>query len=220
MSAEYSEEKLRELIRIYNNIKPVIVNRLLEFEEIWERSDEHAMFMELAFCLFTPQSRARNCWKAVTSLEKSGMLFNASASDIANKINEVRFRNNKAAYLVSARNMVIDNGHIAIKEKLTKFPTPFKIREWLVNNIKGLGYKEATHFLRNIGMGDNLAILDRHILNILKEVGAIDEIPRNMSRKKYLEIEKDMQSLAEYLNIPMTHLDLVMWYRKVGEVFK
>ncbi|GAJ17855.1 unnamed protein product, partial [marine sediment metagenome] len=26
-----------------------------------------------------------------------------------------------------------------------------KLREWVVKNFKGLGYKEASHFLRNIG---------------------------------------------------------------------
>jgi len=38
--------------------------------------------------------------------------------------------------------------------------------EWLVKNLTGLGYKEAGHFLRNIGSG-KIAILDRHILRNL-----------------------------------------------------
>ncbi|MBU1630565.1 MAG: DNA lyase, partial [Candidatus Omnitrophica bacterium] len=88
------------------------------------------------------------------------------------------------------------------------------------NGVKGIGYKEASHFLRNIGLGENIAILDRHILRNLKELGVIKEILSSISKKKYLEIEGKMKEFSVSANIPMDHLDLVFWYKETGEVFK
>lgn len=83
-----------------------------------------------------------------------------------------------------------------------------------------MGYKEASHFLRNIGLADDLAILDRHILKNLKIFGIIEEIPKSLSKKKYLEIEEKMRNLANEVNIPLSHLDLLFWSKETGEIFK
>jgi N-glycosylase/DNA lyase len=83
-----------------------------------------------------------------------------------------------------------------------------------------MGYKEASHFLRNIGFADDLAILDRHILKNLKIFGIIEEIPKSLSKKKYLEIEEKMRNLANEVNIPLSHLDLLFWSKETGEIFK
>ena len=83
-----------------------------------------------------------------------------------------------------------------------------------------MGYKEASHFLRNIGFADDLAILDRHILKNLKIFGIIDEIPKSLSKKKYIEIEEKMRNLANEVNIPLSHLDLLFWSKETGEIFK
>lgn len=89
-----------------------------------------------------------------------------------------------------------------------------------MKNVKGMGYKEASHFLRNIGFADDLAILDRHILKNLKIFGIIEEIPKSLSKKKYLEIEEKMRNLANEVNIPLSHLDLLFWSKETGEIFK
>ena len=94
-----------------------------------------------------------------------------------------------------------------------------KAREWLVKNIKGYGYKEASHFLRNIGKGFELAILDRHILKNLVEFNVIDGIPA-LTKKKYYEIEKKMKEFSERIGIPMAYLDFVLWYKQTGRIFK
>ena len=62
------------------------------------------------------------------------------------------------------------------------------LRAWLVREVKGLGWKEASHFLRNIGFRD-LAILDRHILRNLRRHGVIRTIPASLPEKRYLAIE-------------------------------
>jgi len=89
-----------------------------------------------------------------------------------------------------------------------------------VENVKGLGYKEASHFLRNIGLGEDLAILDRHILKNLALLGVIAEVPESPSKRLYLEIEKQMTAFSCKVGIPMGQLDLLLWYKEAGEIFK
>ncbi len=94
-----------------------------------------------------------------------------------------------------------------------------ELREWLVKNIKGYGYKEASHFLRNIGF-EELAILDRHVLKNLKNYGVIEEVPKSLTPKKYKEIEEKMRRFSKSVDIPISHLDLLFWSNETGEIFK
>jgi len=89
-----------------------------------------------------------------------------------------------------------------------------------VANVLGLGYKEASHFLRNIGLGEDLAILDRHILKNLALLGVIDKVPESPTKRLYIEIEKQMTAFSSQAGIPMGQLDLLLWYKEAGEIFK
>lgn len=83
-----------------------------------------------------------------------------------------------------------------------------------------MGYKEASHFLRNIGKGQDLAILDRHILKNLKLLNVIEKIPDSMPPKKYLELEQTMREFSKEIGIPLDHLDIVLWYKETKKIFK
>jgi Thermostable 8-oxoguanine DNA glycosylase len=107
-----------------------------------------------------------------------------------------------------------------IAQKLSEPVLAFELREWLVKNVLGLGYKEASHFLRNIGRNDGLAILDRHILRNLKRLGVIQSIPKSISRKYYLDIEQRFSKFADDLGIALDELDLVFWSTETGEIRK
>ncbi len=189
-----------------------------DFEDVWDEGDKR-VFDEMVFCLFTPQSKAKVCWNTVQDLKESDLLLEGEEDTISDEIKRVRFRNNKAGYLVEARDKFIENNR-SIKEKISSFEDQKKAREWIVDNVKGLGYKEASHFLRNIGQGENLAILDRHILRNLERLDIIDEIPKTLTKKRYLDIEKKMKGFSDEIDIPLGHLDLVLWYKETGEVFK
>ena len=91
-------------------------------------------------------------------------------------------------------------------------------REWLVKNIKGLGYKEASHFLRNVGYFD-YSILDRHIINLMADNGRIEK-PKKINKKGYLEIEKEFRKIADEVKMSLGELDLYMWYLKTGKILK
>lgn len=211
---------IQEIKQVHKSKKPEIVNRLKEFKQIWQTGTDAQIFRELAFCIFTPQSRARACWDAVETLTDTNLLFEGSALKISQELNCVRFKNNKSKYLKRARDLFTSKGKLRVKPILNDFDDVYECREWLVKNIQGFGYKEASHFLRNIGFGEKLAILDRHILKNLLKLGVIAQIPQSISRNKYLEIEQKMQEFAKQIKIPLAHLDLILWYKETGEIFK
>lgn len=210
------KENVSELKKIYISIKNEIENRIKEFKETW--NDDEKIFAELIFCILTPQSKAKLCWNAVESLMKKN-LKNLSEKEILKELRGVRFKYKKAEYVNEAIKLFNGNQK-KIREIISKFEDVCKAREWLVCNIKGFGYKEASHFLRNIGRGEGIAILDRHILKNLRELNVINEIPKCLSKKTYMDIEDKMRKFAEEINIPLSHLDLLLWYKETGEVFK
>ncbi|MFK4785127.1 N-glycosylase/DNA lyase [Fusobacterium sp. MFO224] len=214
-------EYFYEVYDRYLEIKPSIEKRLEEYREIWEKGSNEDIHAELSFCILTPQSKAKNAWKAITNMREDGVLFQAPAEKLSEYLNIVRFKNNKAKYLVELRNKMTDeNGKIITKDFFNKFDTVEERREWIVKNIKGMAYKEAGHFLRNIGFGENLAILDRHILKNLVKLGIIEEVPKTLTKRLYLEIEDKMRVFCKETGIPMDHIDLFLWYLEAGEIFK
>ncbi len=167
-----------------------IIKERLKYFKSVWNEDDKRIFAELCFCLLTPQSKAKIC---------------------------VRFNNNKSRYIIQARNMF---KNISIKNKLNEFKNYSDIRNWLVENVNGIGLKEAGHFMRNIGMYENVVILDRHILKNLHKHGVINEIPNPLSKRQYLDIEEKMKDFANKINIPIEEMDLLFWSEETGEVFK
>jgi N-glycosylase/DNA lyase len=210
---------MTDLKQKHSEKRDEIEKRLGEFRESWAKDDKH-IFGELCFCLFTPQSKAKSCWRAIEKLKETGLLYNGSADELIKWMAAVRFNNNKSKYVVEARQLFTENGELKIKEKLDNLGDPLKMREWLVKNVKGYGLKEASHFLRNVGFGDDIAILDRHILKNMVRYGVIPEVPKSLTEKKYLEIEKKFIDFSKSMDIPPAHLDLVFWSEEAGEIFK
>ena len=221
IALEYKEDFFSEVKIIYDEMKDSIEKRLDDFKNMWLRGNDMDIYVELAFCVLTPQSKAKNAWSAISKLRDDFLLLEGSEEDIVEHLNVVRFKNNKAKNLVLLRGkMSNSDGVIAAKQIINSLGDPNEKREWLVQNIRGIGYKEASHFLRNIGFGDEIAILDRHILKNLVRLGVIEEVPKTITRKRYMEIEKKMIDYSGKIEIPMDHLDLLLWYLEAGEIFK
>ncbi|MDO4690630.1 MAG: N-glycosylase/DNA lyase [Fusobacterium sp.] len=212
----------KEIEKIYKEIKPQIEKRLQDFKNVWDNGTNEDVHLELSFCILTPQSKAINAWKAITNLNEKGLIFKASAEEMVEYLNIVRFKNNKAKYLVELREQMTDKDSkkIITKDFFSSIPDIFERRNWIVKNIKGMSYKEAGHFLRNVGFGQDLAILDRHILKNLQKLEVIEDIPKTLNPKLYLEIEKKMRKYCESVKIPMDEMDILLWYKEVGEIFK
>jgi len=128
--------------------------------------------------------------------------------------NKHRFHNNKTNFILETRKHAD-----SLKNKIKSFKDEKDSRDWLVENVKGIGYKEASHFLRNVGY-KKISILDRHILNLMVENGYIKEKPKKLNRKKYLEIEEKFLKIAKKVKMNSAELDLYMWFMKTGKVLK
>lgn len=206
---------------LYASKKGDIKNRLAEFKQLWQAADDKKVFAELAFCLCTPQSKATAADLAIRRAVEANVLYEGKPEEISFHLTRsgVRFANNKGRFIHEARNHFLQNGVLKIKSKLNTDDL-FGLRAWLCENIKGLGMKEASHFLRNIGFGDDLAILDRHILKNLKRYGVIPEIPKTLSQRVYLEIEEKVRKFSQRVRIPMAEIDLLFWSEETGQIFK
>lgn len=194
-----------------SEINKIIEQRLKEFSAFSGKSNEE-WFQELCFCILAANSKQKTA-EAIEKALTHKKLLTMPQSDLAQFIrdNKHRFHNNKARYIVEARKYRDIKDLVSSKSEL-------EARSFLIKNIKGLGFKEASHFLRNTGSTD-LAILDRHIINYFADNNLIQK-PKTLTPKLYLEIEEKFQNLAKQLNTSSAKLDLMIWYLKTGEVAK
>ncbi len=211
---------ISELQIEYRSIRSDIVIRLEEFKRTWEEGSQEDIFYELMFCLMTPQSKAELCWASVLKIREKNILKVKKSKELHDDMRGVRFKYKKSEYILTARDRFYKKGSFIIKDVISGFSDISEIRKWLVSEIKGIGLKEAGHFLRNIGFGDNITILDRHILRNLKNFSVINDPPASLSGRKYLEIERKMLRFSEKIGIPPDHLDLLLWFREAGKIFK
>jgi N-glycosylase/DNA lyase len=207
-----SYRHIGELREQFEQKKQAIRNRLNDFRRV-ERNE---YFYELAYCLLTPQSSAANAGRAVEVLKSVDFhVCEVDASVIlANRSHYIRFHNTKARHLSQAKTMFP-----VIMDILSNGMTSVELRRWLVRNVVGLGWKEASHFLRNIGHR-NLAILDRHILKNLKKHGVIRTLPKTLTPRTYLAIERKFERFATSVGMTMDELDLLFWSRETGQILK
>ena len=184
---------------------------LANAREKWQNRDD--VLFELLFCLCTPQSKAPVCRTAINKMKERGALT-ADAKAISQYLIGVRFPNVKAGYIKGAQAAfpTIYNKIVDLHAK------PLELREWLVLNVKGFGYKEASHFLRNIGLGEQLAILDVHILRELAENGIIRDERKSASLppRLYLETERKFVELAAKTGLKPAELDIAIWLMRSG----
>ncbi len=188
--------------------------RIAEFRTVHDAGDEK-WFEELVFCLLTANYSARGALTCIAALKTECALDTGNIDELRTCLeHRHRFPNKRAQFILEARNHRDDLKKI-IKSQFNSRAA----REWLVKNIKGLGMKEASHFLRNVGYLD-LAIVDKHILSHMVEQGVIKERPKTVTRKKYLEYEAILIRVAKRLDMPIGVMDLYLWAKKSGEVIK
>lgn len=198
------------------HVRKLVEERVKDFMEVNKR-DSAAWFLELVYCLLTAYSSAERAQLCVDALDGCDAIINGNTEDVAETLSREghRFAEKRAEYIVAVRKL---SGNI--KQITQGFITTGAAREWLVNNVKGLGWKEASHFLRNVGYLD-VAILDRHILSNMKEHGLIPDTFRGgLTKRRYLEYERILRKVADKLDMPLGQMDLYLWYRKTGRVLK
>ncbi|MDP3992562.1 MAG: N-glycosylase/DNA lyase [Nanoarchaeota archaeon] len=197
-----------------SQIKNVIDSRMREFEELGKRSDSE-IFKELCFCFLTANFSAQGGIRIQKEIGDG--FLNLEQEQLSQKLNELghRFPNARAKFIFEAREYK-DN----IKQILNSFSDEKIARNWLAENIKGIGMKESSHFLRNIGY-KNVAIIDFHIIDSLVRNNLIEKPKsKSLTAKKYIEIESILRQLGNKLKMNLGELDLYLWYKETGKVLK
>jgi N-glycosylase/DNA lyase len=194
-----------------SDIKSRINTRIIEFKKINKHSDDD-LFKELCFCILTANFNAE---RGIQIHQQLCDCFSSDTQEVLEKklkASGYRFPHTRAGYITDTalKKKSIQTAILSLNKE--------KRREWLVENIKGLGYKEASHFLRNIGF-DNYAIIDSHILDILQRYRIIKPI-KTLTKKNYLKIEKVLQRIAHKTDLTLATLDLYLWYMETGKILK
>lgn len=198
-----------------SSIRCIVEKRVKEFQST-KTKDSSCWFEELVFCILTANSKAEMGLKCIEALKRKNLIFTGSQEVIATSLKEIghRFALLRAKYIVLAREKLD-----ALKKEVLSFRSSMTAREWLVNEFIGIGWKESSHFLRNVGFFD-LAILDRHILKIMLENKLISKKPKSLTKKKYLEFEEILREFSFKINMPLGKLDLYLWYMKTRKILK
>jgi len=219
------------------NRKPVVVDdirathksrrkeiraRLDQFREVWRNGSDAQLWEELVFCIFTAGASARMGFRAVEAVRP--FLMDGTREEMTRALRNAgahRFPVERPGYIVVTRSYLRDHCDLALREKLSGFADSIERRDWLAREkqIKGLGYKESSHFLRNIGLMGH-AILDKHVMNCLTDLGVVETPRPPASRAHYLETEERLRAFAREIRIDFDELDLVLWSLKTGEVLK
>jgi len=196
--------------------------RLAEFDRVWNSRSDARLWEEMVYCIFTAGASAASGMTAVNAVKP--LLDKGSRTAITRALKKppaYRFHNVRAEHIVTTRQFLRTNFSMRLRDKLDHFRDPDERRDWLARTpgIKGLGYKEASHFLRNIGF-KGYGILDKHIIRCLAELGVIDSAKPPTSRSRYVAGERRMKDFARDIGINFDELDLALWSMKTGKILK
>lgn len=202
--------------------KKEIRARLNEFRDIWRNGSDERLWEELVFCIFTAGASARMGFSAVDAVRP--LLAQGKQREMTRAIRRAgahRFPVERPGYIVVTRNYLREHCGMELRHKLESFRDPMERRDWLAQEkrIKGLGYKESSHFLRNIGIRGH-AILDKHVMRCLQDLQIVETAKPPTTRTRYLEVEANLKLFARDIKIDFDELDLVLWSIKTGEVLK
>jgi N-glycosylase/DNA lyase len=215
------------ILKAISEVKPYIDQRIGQFKSLKEKGltifdfkpfadikvSEADIFSETCFCILTANFKAETGIKIQTEVGIEGFR-NYSLEELYNifKKHGHRFAMQRAERIVNLRPLE------SFLQEIRYYDDGKKAREELVKKVKGYGYKEASHFLRNIGFED-VAIIDRHISRFLFENNLIK--PRKtITKNVYLESESVLEKLCQELNLTQGELDLYIFYIKTKKVLK
>lgn len=210
---------IHELLASYARKREAIRARLAEFEETYRRGDL-AIFEELVFCIFTAGASARMGLKCVEAVRP--VLYTGDQKAIEAAIAGCHmYPAARAGYIVRTRDHLAAVCGLKMRKLIESLSDHYERRRYFAEDplIKGIGYKEASHFLRNIGFR-GYAILDKHILRSLHEFGVLEAPDPPRSAKRYLEYEDRMKQWSADIGIDFDELDLLLWSSRTGEILK
>jgi len=194
-----------------NNHKEEITEYLFLFDKVMSATRK---WFEFIYCILAGiQVRTSTVKKVYEILfEKIGydliLLKISKSRRIADKIQKIlksngyRFYSSKTETILNTARFFKDYKHNP-DNFINNYHNYKDLRNELIT-IKGIGFKIASHWLRNIGV--EIPIIDNHVKNLLYYTGIIKN-----RKNSYIEFENLIIELARILNIKIFLLDLSIW---------
>jgi N-glycosylase/DNA lyase len=198
----------------------------------WEEMTEEELWQTLCLCILSSNVHYESAQSALSHLVDNGYLGINWIMETPNSENLIAEELSKPLYLpvrldgsgrryrfpnVRARNIVqaarvLFSEKLLISKLLAIHDSERTVRDILVAKIPGIGLKEASHFLRDIGYSNNLAIVDSHVISFLAEINAISRAEvKMMNRSTYFELENILQKLCKEHNVSLSAFDMAVW---------
>lgn len=190
-------------------------------------TDEQRLWWELSSCVLSSQVPYTLAVAAANAIDARNLLLgeNFGLDELTQLLVDVlstpllvegrprlyRFPVARARHLAATRAAVtVKSG--SLRKLLDGFHDAADARAWLVKNAHGVGPKQASMFLRNIGMSYELAILDRHVLNYMSAIGIYSGTTVSITGlAQYRRHEAALRNHANSMNCPVGLLDWAIW---------
>jgi N-glycosylase/DNA lyase len=211
------EEAYERLRLAYLEKRDSIGARLREFKDVFKNGDDRRVFEELAFCILTSAVGPKVGLLSLGSIRD--VLMEGGEDELYRRLLGVHKYPEKAGFIVETREYLKREFDFKLKDLILSFKDPMERRDFfaLNRNIRGIGYLQASHFLRNIGFS-GYAILDKNVILSLYNLGVIENPRPPTTRNRYLEVEERLKGLAEDLGIGFDELDLLLWSERTGHI--
>jgi len=145
----------------------------------------------------------------------SASLITRPAVGLQPKRSGYRFPERGAWFLARAVKAVYRNGN-SIHTLIEESAESINLRRLLVASIPGVGPKQASLFLLEIGVSDNFASLDRHLLRYiamtgtrLTSDGCVIHVPVGLN--EYERVESALRTEAHGIGVSLASLDTAIW---------
>ncbi len=198
----------------------------------WRRLDEHDLWREFCLCVLSSRTRFELASEAVDRLERSGVLARMRAKPTNVHHAEVEavlrprkdgkvgargipFWRSRSAQLLGSAAALYAGRRKGLKSILLRIGDPERVRSEFVSTLPGMGMKQASHFLQNIGFSRDLAIIDTHLLSfIIEDLMLIRFESHGVSERMYMDLERRVQRMAAANGFSLRQLDRAIWRSK------
>lgn len=217
----------QKIFDLYYYLEKKFMNR-----KKWTETQEKSLWHELCFCILSSNILYEQAFSATGHLAGKNFLEPKWLIEDNNSQQILAYELSKPVYLpnkkdgsfskyrfpnVRAKNIVESAKYIysersSLKQILLNAETEVDARDTIVDNISGVGLKESSHFLRNIGYSSNLAIIDVHIVSFLQYLKLENDVVKNITPKKYYELENKMREMAAFYGLNLSVLDNAIWH--------
>lgn len=222
-----NKERMLGLKSAIRALCPDIFNRIQDSAA--NRKSELDLLKELSCCLLSSQVRYETAVAATSVLAKEGFLslpyykenyrwyearirmHLAKPMQVEGRKLHYRFPNVRANQLAMLMKNLMKNDS-GVSDILYSNDSSILARQAIVDIAPGVGLKQASMFLRNVGYSYDIAILDKHVIDFmtLSEMVAAGDI-RKLGSQYYGVAEQKLIGFSEELGYPVGCVDWAIW---------